>query len=584
MQKISTLLLGASLLLAQDVAHMSFTPLSLPDAPVEATQVRLSSALITTDTTGKEEKYPLRYVPLLSSGDTVAGSTHAFGAVLDAKGAALTSNDGSVWISNGQDANTLIYDGNATYLLTHFENRIGAITQTTLTLKEGAIVPTAITPIDFSSIRGISNVCAGSRAPWNAHLGGEESSADALLADPASPFYVDCALAKNQGEGYCALSMTMQRYLGKSEKFNAHRYGYIVEATVEKGEPKVARHYVSGKYTPEMAIVMEDNRTMYISDDGGDNGFYKLVLDEAVTHFTPRWKGTLYAAKFTPTDGVMGYDVAWIALGQGDDATIEALIERRPVTSDFFELSLTPKKGMRKIVEDGYTYYMRPKTLGESKRIHTQAELELGRAFLESRKWAAYLGASINLKKEEGIAYDPKGHRIFLALSKIDGNNCGAVYAMPLDKTYSATRMEAIAVGEVLTPSHPDYARYGDRYACHPDKVANPDNIAFVGYDTLMIGEDTSSHYVNMLWAYNTRDKSLTRVATLPTGGEVTGISAGNVEGKSVLFFNIQHPMGDVCKAANKASGCNADIIEQSRPEDERGVVGYIDGLPSKLY
>jgi secreted PhoX family phosphatase len=144
--------------------------------------------------------------------------------------------------------------------------------------------------------------------------------------------------------------------------------------------------------------------------------------------------------------------------------------------------------------------------------------------------------------------------------------------------------MNAIAVGKVLKKGDKDYDKYKDEYYCHPDYVANPDNIAYIGNDILLIGEDTGLHFNNMVFAYNTKEKTLTRIATLPSGGEVTGLENAFVKDKKVAFINTQHPFDDVCSAANTNSNCNSDILKNATHDDLRGFTGYIDGLPKDVF
>ncbi len=50
-----------------------------------------------------------------------------------------------------------------------------------------------------------------------------------------------------------------------------YKYGYITEV----------KHYSMGRVSSEMSLVMPDQRTVYITDDGDNRGFYKYVADNA---------------------------------------------------------------------------------------------------------------------------------------------------------------------------------------------------------------------------------------------------------------------------------------------------------------
>lgn len=77
----------------------------------------------------------------------------------------------------------------------------------------------------------------------------------------------------------------------------------------------------------------------------------------------------------------------------------------------------------------------------------------------------------------------------------------------------------------------------------NPDKVANPDNLKFSEkMRTLFIGEDSSQHVNNFLWAYNVDTKVLARVMSIPAGGESTGLHAvDEINGWTYIMSNFQH-------------------------------------------
>jgi secreted PhoX family phosphatase len=51
----------------------------------------------------------------------------------------------------------------------------------------------------------------------------------------------------------------------------------------------------------------------------------------------------------------------------------------------------------------------------------------------------------------------------------------------------------------------------------NPNKIANPDNLKFSEkMRTLFIGEDSSQHVNNFMWAYNVDTKQLSRVLSVP--------------------------------------------------------------------
>jgi hypothetical protein len=94
---------------------------------------------------------------------------------------------------------------------------------------------------------------------------------------------------------------------------------------------------------------------------------------------------------------------------------------------------------------------------------------------------------------------------------------------------------------------------------------------------TLFIGEDSANHLNNFVWAYNVDTKELVRIFSAPAGGENTGLSVyDDVHGAAYITANVQHP------GAAEDLGSYPEEIKNDlrRLVDERGIVGYFDGLP----
>ena len=90
------------------------------------------------------------------------------------------------------------------------------------------------------------------------------------------------------------------------------------------------------------------------------------------------------------------------------------------------------------------------------------------------------------------------------------------------------------------------------------DAIAGPDNVSYIGFDTLIITEDTSDHDNNFTWSYNLETGDLTRILSAPTGAENTGPYMFNdINGFSYLTNVSQHPFGI---AADPAEGEEAEL------------------------
>ena len=114
---------------------------------------------------------------------------------------------------------------------------------------------------------------------------------------------------------------------------------------------------------------------------------------------------------------------------------------------------------------------------------------------------------------------------------------------------------------------------------CNTDMVANPDNTNYSeAMRTLFIGEDSGNHLNNFTWAFNVDTKKAVRIFSAPAGGENTGLKVyDNVNGHAYMTGNVQHP-----GAADDLHKYPPQIkVELRRLVDERGIVGYIGGLPA---
>ena len=362
--------------------------------------------------------------------------------------------------------------------------------------------------VDMRPVGGTWRNCFGTRSPWGTPLSAEEL------------YYEDTAAwnGPEAGPGVRKLS----RYL--DEYPNPYRYGYIVEFQDPTAQsPTPVKHFTLGRCSHENAVVMPDEKTVYLSDDGTGTVFYKFVAA------TPGdlSAGTLYAAKATQTDGEavdeIGFDIEWLELASASNGQIEDWISAYDDVTD-----------------DDYR-------TGESSYI-TKTEIEewaAGNAaddrvaFLESRKAAAAIGATAEFRKMEGVNIGEgakPGDYLYLAMSAVtrsmaDGqgdvatprNKYGAVYRMRLDSAYDVHHMEPIITGGPkanvcggcpydATPDssdtcancsyNPTNEDTASRRLSTENTVANPDNIVVLRDGRVVIGEDTSIHDNDMVWVY----------------------------------------------------------------------------------
>jgi secreted PhoX family phosphatase len=236
--------------------------------------------------------------------------------------------------------------------------------------------------------------------------------------------------------------------------------------------------------------------------------------------------------------------------------------------------------------------------------------MEKAAAYLETHRYAAYIGGSMGFTKLEGTTINAKDKIVYSAMSRIEksmvkGNaastdvavdktiNAGAVYALNLkagqrDTSGAAINSEwvpvdmaapAALVGEDLSPAD----ALGNTASA--SKIANPDNVKFSEkLRTLFIGEDSSMHVNNFLWAYNVDTQTLSRVLSCPAGAESTGLHAvDEINGWTYIMSNFQHagdwesPVHDKVKAA-------LDPLVRANYKDRFGAtVGYLTADASSI-
>lgn len=621
------------------VARVEFTSTPAPASATEMTQAYTRSSAVVTYTDSRRKLFPLSYHVLFRPGDKIGGATA--GLILDQDGQPITETlpDENGRVAKGPfhafapDANSLIRAGvkgkEALYLITQFEYHTEApakeagqppvqmyaqlpmaMNLTTLRqdAKSGALKATALRNIDMSPIKGLWIPCAASLTPWNTHLAGEEYEPYAALFDdkPLEPMNL-----------YLKTPSRTAREGGA----NPYDYGRLVEVTVQPdGAAKAVKHYAMGRLATELAHVLPDERTAYMGDDGRDVVLFMFVADKA----RDLSAGTLYAARWEQLSGDHGgsANLKWVRLGHATDAEVKALVGGGTRFADIFE-TLDPAaakadpekaKGYKPV----YIYRGSAAKSDPGAGVKQQVEylklrpgMEQAAAFLETRRYAAYLGATTEFTKMEGVTHNTRDRKLYVAMSYIeqgmlDGQNgerpqdhiklkgdakdlvCGAVYESHLSGAQKDTLGEAIKSEWVavtmqarVTGARKPFGQtaYGQYDKCDTDRMANPDNIKYAEeLRTLFIGEDSGTHLNNFLWAYNVDTGSLTRLLSAPAGAEHTGLQWVNgVNGHAYILGNIQHP-----GAAKDLEKYPDEIKVKLRAQvDQRGAVGYLGGLPA---
>src|SRR3954451_20802690 len=240
----------------------------------------------------------------------------------------------------------------------------------------------------------------------------------------------------------------------------------------------------------------------------------------------------------------------------------------------------------------------------------TALGMEQAAAFLETRRYAAYNGATTEFTKVEGVAHSNADKKLWIVSSTVragmpDGKNdvrpqddirlvgdakdfnCGAVYESSLEGGQKDTDGQPIdsswVAVDTFSPVHgarqPDGATTGKYDSCDTNLVANPDNLRrSEAMRTLFIGEDSGTHLNNFVWAYNPDAKSVTRIFSSPAGAENTGLNVfDDYNGHAYITANIQHPGA----AEDLSKYPDAIKLGLRRQIYQRGYVGYLAGMPA---
>ena len=585
------------------------TTLRFADVGYPQTEDEKRTVQATTTAWVDEVEVAIDYHVLMRSGQKVGEGV--LGRLIDVSGAPIIDATGSEVVASTVDFSSLMPTDAGIFSVTHIETTPGALylTEIDQDSETGLLTAVSTRPIDLSPMHGIHVPCAASITPWGTHLGGEEYPVNARQWEGAVTWR-DIDLYARGFLRYWGHDMTTDKnkdgvpdntsVADAQTDYWPYRYGFPFEVSLDdKGEPSVTRHQSLGRTSVELALVMPDERTVYITDDGSNGGLFLYYADKAGDLSA----GNLYAMRWHQTDsaGAGAADLEWISLGHASDAEIDALIEGGIAFSDIFESidalmeegdsgePPTPTdqcpEGFTSINIDNYGMEC----------LSLKKGMEVAASRLEVDRYAAMLGATLELRKLEGATHDPEHGRLYIAVSKIDNgmqaespqydrgggdhiqlseNPCGVVYALDLvpdsviGSDYVAQRASGFLVGEPT--EYPNDSVYAGN-DCSVSAIANPDNIHYApGVQMLFVAEDTSERPVDMVWAYDLRAGTLDRILTTPYGGENTSIYAyTNLNGWGYIKNVIQHPFGD------------PRLPSPKDPSEKAAYDGYFGPLPA---
>jgi len=586
-----------------------FVPMAAPTLanPEEMAATTVKSALEVTYSDGTTETYQLGYHQFFVTGDAVPdgnGGTIIAGGYFDIDNNPIIDDSTGAprqFFSNCPDGSSLIHlenasvpgvTGNAVFAVVQFEytdanlagdDMYGQLPSpiAVLTLDQnpdtGELTLVKYHNVDTSSAHGLWITCGASLSPWNTHLSSEEYEPDASLA------------ANAQLDGFGA-----NLYAG-ARAANPYHYGHLPEVTVNPdGTGTIKKHYCLGRISHELIQVMPDQRTALMGDDATNGGLFMFVADNAADLSA----GTLYVARFTQTSdqGAGAGTLEWIKLGHATSDEISQLADTLTFADIMEKVTADPG-------DDAYTpiFYN-----GAREWIRILPGMEKAAAFLETHRYAAFVGASMALTKNEGTTVNVKDKIAYSALANIqDSMITGNARWDPNGGVGLAARITAGGIlqhklagnqqdadGDTIdsewVPHEYSTLLVGEDIAvdalgntANPDRIASPDNLKFSEkLRTLFIGEDSGNHVNNFLWAYNIDTQELSRVLSCPAGAESTGLHAvDEINGWTYIMSNFQHP-GDWIGSTPADVQAALEPLVNANYKDKFGAsVGYITGV-----
>ncbi|MFM2161773.1 MAG: hypothetical protein RLZZ383_1285 [Pseudomonadota bacterium] len=549
---LSVALAGPRAPTAHDV---QFAPLAAPETLEERSRVRFSPSVVIDGVSR-----PLTFQTLTRTGEPIGGVP--FGVIVDRAGKVMVDDAGAPLTCDGADFGAVLEVGRETWLLQHVECIPSALYATQLTFDPAGIAHVQRTLPLAASPYGAVNHCAGVVTPWNTLLSSQEyePEARAIGALGGQP--------PNDDYGYTRLGT----YLGvPMSQVDPYRYGWMPEVTPKRRGATTSftstLHPTMGRFSHELGSVLPDGRTVLLSDDGPNGGLFLFVADRRKRLSA----GTLYAAKLRATDAG-SFDLTWMDLGHATDDEVTAALDAGVSFDDLFATAEPSGPGT---CPQGYTSTRTMDTFDTSRTLHECLRLKPGMetvaSRLETRRYAAYLGATTELLKAEGITFDAQRRTAFLAVTDIGkgmldagphdlggpndialpANACGAIFKLALGPSeatgsdWTPLRAATLAQGKPLA---------NDR--CDADAIANPDNLTLLtGSGWLIAAEDTRRHDNATLWAIDIDSGVTRRLASAPWGGEFTGIWwHRDVADHAFLTVTVQHPF-----AHSRPEGAPAD-------------------------
>lgn len=540
------------------------------------------------------------YTFLAHEGDTISGG-ETLGVPTTPDGKSLVGFAGSRYAEFGYtpDMNELVatdVDRAEGYLFTNFESSPGNITRMPISRAEDGSWEASREETEnlansdkFRQIGGTRINCWGDTTPWGTPLSAEEDyghtrvsgahtvgdiveSGSGVGRRGGAAFWNRPNPTESQGaineifgkqawslQGYWALSgiELLAYYLGadpvdqdNNENTtdpigdvypNRYRYGHLVEIRNPTSDDWVpVKHHAFGRVAAEVGNIMPDEKTVYITSDGTNKGFYKFVANRPIPSFDDPMDitGTLFVAKVTndvsgpPAEVPLELD--WLELGSASNAEVESWIaEYDKITQvDYLEthaetdwkenLDAALREADEEVAKNGNQDYITDEEIvawaAQYERDGPNGVNEDLRKipFLETRAAAKEIGATVEFRKAEGIDHvdDARpGDNVYLGLAEVNSGMAdsqgdiqlervdgGIVYHAEIEPDYNLATLKPMVVGSDAT----------DTTAVADDRPLNVDNVLALPDGRVLLCEDADtlgrSYPNDCLWVYDPAD------------------------------------------------------------------------------
>lgn len=508
-----------------------------------------------------DDNIEVQFKPILSTGDVTSDNTIVFGQIPDVDlQPAFVSNSASAITLMTYKKETSVFRG-----ITHFESAPGALYLVQYTQDaSGDLSLAGFTHFDITQVNqmgGIWPPSSGIVTSRNSHLGTEHNEPDARAFETrinsGNVTGLDSTVKDWLTHYYNISPLTNSDAATVKEKFNPYLYGYPFEIYAED-TPKIDRLHAAGRTGAEMAYLMPDNKTLYLTD-GSNGGALYMFISDSDKNFGA---GNLYAAKWTKTNNTNGGEgsLEWIFLGHEAFFNVQSAL-----TNTFSDLFDANGSGCKTI-----------NTSHGSECLAVKSGMEKPASRLEPRRYAAIQGATTSFTGLRGIAFDSETNKLYVSASTLSDNRCGALYELDvttdvIEMTQGTTTSDVshdyvpVTMTGILTgtPVNDD-----PNNTCDVNGIANPSGLTmFSGYKTVLISEETQAHENSAWWSYNVSSKTLTRIATSIKGTELASPNLyPDVNGWAYIMGTVNYPYSP---GSTPQAGDNAQV----------GYVGPLRGI-----